>query len=297
MSTKTVIKRYHLIIGKLRRKPATFTEIIDYLKLEGETQEEDFIISKKTFRRDLDDIASIYDIDISYNPSQKKYYIEYEAINEPTARMMEAFDTFNALNISERLSDYIHFEKRVAKGTELLYGVLHSIKNKKKITFTHQKHWEAPTQRTVEPYGLKEFNNRWYILANDLIDNKIKTFGLDRITDFNITNTSFQYPTSFNVKEYFKHCFGIMSNNEIKPQEVILSFEPYQGKYIKDLPLHASQKLLIDDEDEVRVKLLIQITVDFEMEIMKFGQTVKVIEPQSLIETILDAHKKAINLY
>ena len=94
---------------------------------------------------------------------------------------------------------------------------------------------------------LELFNKK---IANDLKDKKVKSFALDRLFELEITRKKFQQPNDFNVNEHFKYCFGIISPNEHKPQEVILSFDPFQGKYIKTLPLHESQVILKDNEDE-----------------------------------------------
>ncbi len=51
MSKREYLSRYHLIIKKLRKSPATFEEILDFLKRESELQEYDFEISKRTFQR------------------------------------------------------------------------------------------------------------------------------------------------------------------------------------------------------------------------------------------------------
>lgn len=298
MSKRESISRYILIIKKLRRNPATFQEISDYLTLESDLQGYNFNISKRTFKRDLDDIGMLYNIDIAYDFTRKVYYIDFDERPELNERILEAFDTFNALNISDRLSDYIHFEKRRPQGTENLYGLLHAIENKVQISFTYQKFWEdETTTRTTEPYALKEFRNRWYIIAHDLKDKRVKSFALDRLSALEITNKKFQYPNNFDVTEHFRCCFGIISPNGHEPQEVILSFNPFQGKYIKTLPLHESQVILKDDEKELRVKLALFITHDFFMEILSYGDNVKVIQPDSLISDLKKASKNVLKLY
>ena len=135
MSIREAIYRYNLIIKKLRKGPATFAEISDYLQRESELQEYKFNMSVRTFQRDINDIRTIYDIDISCNRSQKKYYIDTEGQQEVQDRILEAFDTMNALNLTDRLSGYIHFENRRAKGTGNLYGLLHSIMNRFQVSF------------------------------------------------------------------------------------------------------------------------------------------------------------------
>jgi len=89
----------------------------------------------------------------------------------------------------------------------------------------------------------------------------------------------------FDVNEYYKSCFGIISPEEGQQlQEVILSFDPYQGKYIKSSPLHESQEILKDNEKELLIKLTLFVTYDFLMELLSFGENLKVIQPDNLIK-------------
>jgi predicted DNA-binding transcriptional regulator YafY len=153
------------------------------------------------------------------------------------------------------------------------------------------------TERIAEPYALKEFRNRWYILANDLKDSQVKSFALDRLTELEITKRKFQFPNDFNVNDHFKYCFGIISPIGHKPREVILSFDPFQGKYIKSLPLHESQQILVDSDEELRVKLTLFITHDFFMELLSFGENLKIIEPESLIRDIKKSLHQTLKRY
>ena len=298
MSKRDYITRFLLIIKKLRNsKVATFNEINDYIEREFDIMDSPKNISLRTFQRDLNEIRSIFNIDIHCN-NLNQYYIEEDEHSGFNNRIMEAFDTFNALNIADKLSTYIHFEKRRPLGTENLYGLLHAIKNQIQIKFTYQKYWAHElTERIVEPYALKEFKNRWYVLANDLKDNQVKSFSLDRLTELEITKRKFQSPVDFNVNEHYKFCFGIISPNGLELQEVILSFDPLQGKYIKSLPLHESQQVLIDNEEELRVKLTLFITHDFFMELLSYGENLKIIKPDSLIVDITNSLQRTLKLY
>jgi predicted DNA-binding transcriptional regulator YafY len=298
MSKRESIARYNLIIKKLRKHPATFAEIEDYLAFESELQDYNFNVSQRTFQRDVVDIRSVYNIDIQYDFSKRVYYIDFDEQSEVNERILEAFDTFNALNISDRLSNYIHFEKRRPQGTENLYGLLHAIKNKVQITFNYQKFGEDEgTHRFAEPYALKEFRNRWYVLVKDLKDEKVKSFALDRFTDLEITRKRIREPIDFDINAHFKYCFGIISPNGSSPQRVVLSFDPFQGKYLKSLPLHESQVVLKDTSEELRIQLTLYITHDFVMELLSFGDQVKVIRPAALVKEIKRTYQNALKHY
>jgi len=277
-------------------------EIDQYLKQQSELQEYNFNVSKRQFQRDLEDIGSIFDIDINYDFKQRVYAINEEFQSEISRRRLEAFDTFNALKIGENTSKSIHFEKRRPQGTENLFGLLHAINNHLQVHFTYHKFWEdLPTYRTAEPLALKEFKNRWYLLAKDLNPGKsggaIKTFGLDRIIALDITRTKFKNPENFNIREQFQYCFGIISLTGEEPQEVILSFDPVQGKYIKSLPLHESQQILVDNNTELQIKLLLYVTYDFVMELLSYSEYVKVLKPDSLIQEMKSRYGNALKRY
>jgi len=298
MSLRETISRQRLIINKLRKHPATFNDIADYLARESEIQSYNFTVSTRTFQRDLEDIRSIYNIDIQYDFSRKVYFIDDDGQPEINERIIEAFDLFNALNISDQLSSHIHFEKRKPAGTENLYGLLHAIKNRLQIRFSYQKFWEDEiTHRTVEPYALKEFKYRWYVLSKDQKDNNVKSFALDRLSNLEITNQHFVIPQDFNIEENYRYCFGIISPGDQEPQELILSFETVQGKYIKSLPIHESQQILIDNENELRVKLILFVTYDLVKELLSYGEYVKVLQPESLAKELKMIHKNALYNY
>lgn len=298
MSKRESIARYNLIIKKLRKQSATFSQIEAYLALESEIQAYNFNISKRTFQRDRDDIRSLYNIDILFDFSKKVYYIDFDEQPQANERILEAFDTFNALNLTDRLSKHIHFEKRKPQGTEHLYGILHAIKNQFQIKFLYQKYWEDElTKRIIEPYALKEFKNRWYVLSKDLSDDKIKSFALDRLTDLEILKTKFTFPNDFDLNEHYRYCFGIINPNGHQPEDIILSFNAFQGKYIKSLPLHDTQKVLIDNEDELRIHLKLFITHDFFMELLSFGENLKVLSPKTLIDKLKSTAKNIQRTY
>lgn len=296
MALTEKIARMNLIITKLRRKPCTWIEMENYLAQKSEFDGSNFTVSKRTFERDVNDIREIYNIDIQYNRTQGVYQIDFaDQMNE---RILEAYDTFNALNLSDRLSQHIHFEKRRPQGTENLHGFLHAIQNKLQIKFVYYKYGrDELTNRHAEPYALKEFRNRWYILVKDLGDQKTKTFALDRLTDLQITNTKFKFPEGFDVNEYFNDYFGITAWQKGNPQKIVLSFNEYQGKYIKSLPLHHSQEVLVDTAHEFRIKLFLNPTHDLEMELLSYGENLKVLEPESLVNKMKKRLKATLEGY
>jgi len=299
MSKTESLLRYSAIIKRVKQAPATLKEIESYLKRESEIHGVNLKVSKKTFKRDLDDINSMYRKNIQFDFSKKKYFIEDLENEDFNNRLLESFEMFNALKINASLSDHLDFEKRKSLGLENFHGFLHAIKNRQQLNFNYQTfYYEEPVLKKTNPYLLKEFKNRWYLVAKDLKDEQIKTFGLDRISAIDITKKKFTYPVKNNPKEKFQHSFGIIALVEGSvPETVVLSFTNHQGNYIKTLPLHHSQEILIDNEQELRIQLKVYIAFDFVQELLSYGDSMKVIEPQSLIDTVKEAYMKALERY
>lgn len=295
---KEAIARYAIIINRLRRGPASYNQVLQALELESEIHSYNYTVSKRTFQRDLCDIDSIYGISIKFDFSSGVYRIQAEGEHESNQRLLEAFDTFNTLKVTNRLPQYIHFETRRASGTEYMSGLLHAIQNKLRITFTYFKFWTGESGlRHVEPLALKESINRWYLVAHDVDKNAIRIFGLDRLSNLDFTGEKFRRPKDFDVKMMFHSSFGIITGINKNPEEIVLAIKKPQAEYFKSLPLHASQKILRETASEICVSLQLIITKDFVQEIMSHGEMIKVLQPQRLIDEIKEISKAVLKNY
>lgn len=301
MPKPAYIKRYSAIIRKLQRSPVNFQQLCFYLENESAISGYYLDISQRTFQRDIKDISSLFGIEIRCNKAQNIYYIdEEECADLHGMRLLEAYEMLDALRTTGNYTPYVFFESRRPNGTEHFYNLLRAAKEHKVTEFTYKKFYEdEPESRTVYPLALKESRGRWYLVAMDRKDDKIKTFGLDRITEPVISSRKFKVEKIPGVREIFKNCFGIINPAGSAPQKVVLSFTYQQGQYIKSYPLHESQQLVSEDEDEnkVVVSLNIYITYDFIMELLSYGEEVMVVSPKSLITKIIKTNKNTLKMY
>jgi hypothetical protein len=298
MAQKDVTMRQMLIVKYLKTRPRTFKEIEYQLQIDSEVFDVDLNEGIRTFQRDKKDILELYGVQIDINKSSGKYEIIHSDTDNKTERIIESFNTFNILNATEHISKYIIFEDRKAEGTHYIMDIITGIKNKKVLEVHHQKYWETGKSiRLLEPLAVKEYQYRWYLVAKDRKDNKIKTFGLDRVFDIIQTKDSYEYPEDFDKDEYFENSYGMIYSSN-KPEDIELSFTHLQGKYIKSLPMHHSQKELVDNKDEYRISLqLIPTEHDFMRDLLHFGNSVKVIKPKWLANKIKNMHQDAIDQY
>lgn len=121
-------------------------------------------------------------------------------------------------------------------------------------------------------------------------------FGLDRIHNLELTTRTFDPIPGIMPDTLFRSVIGL-SESSGKEQEVILSFQPQQGDYVKSLPIHNSQEILIENENELRVRLNVVINFELRQAILMHGDLVKVIEPKSLVDEISTSLKRAFLQY
>jgi predicted DNA-binding transcriptional regulator YafY len=303
MSKAGYFQRYLLIVRKIKNNRfISLNELINIVEKEITIYEDtdSLGLSKRTIQRDFDDIRDIFKIDIMYSKSNNGYYILEDEWSD-IERQLEYFDLIGTLD--SELEKFVFAEKRKSKGTEYLYPLISAIKSSRIVEFRYRKFDNTVTKekRIVQPYAIKEFKNRWYLLAIEIdgrLDERgqIKTWGLDRIENFYTTNKLFDKNIHIDIEVEFKNCFGIHSDEDQNVEEVILSFTSISGKYNEALPLHNSQETLIDNEKEFRIKLKVKITYDFIMELLSQSENLKVIAPLHLKETLIRIHEKAIDL-
>jgi predicted DNA-binding transcriptional regulator YafY len=288
------LTRLNFIINFLKKKPATFQQIADYLEKMSELEERDYNISIRTLQRDIKAIQASFNIEIKNNRQNNTYYIENNHDLNGAQQLLEAFDTLNVLNTAASASQYILFERRNPRGTENLYPLLTAIQNRKKVSFIYQKFYDDKESiRNVAPYALREFKSRWYLVARDGKDGIIKTFGLDRLREPSMLNENFTYPEKEELNRKFNYCFGVITPDTGEPEEIVLSFTPFQAKYIKTMPLHHTQEVVEDNAKECIISLFLFNTLDFRMELLSYGKEVKVLKPKALANQIKKMHDEA----
>ena len=299
MSKHGTIRRYTLIIEKLRSNQyPSFGEIKKHLFNVG------FEISDRTIQRDIEQIRFEFGIEIMYDRFKNGYFIDYDSsINiESFFKFLEIVNTAEllteSLSESKDTLNYILFENQGnLQGLEHLKTLLQAIKEKRIISFTHYNFsTEKTKQFTIEPYLLREYQDRWYIVG---IDKKLKSdriFGIDRISELKITDKIFKPNKNIDAINLFENIIGVRYS-DAQAEKVILSFTHTQGKYAKSLPLHKSQRVLIDNDDELRVELTIIPNYEFMQKILMLGKNVAIIEPKWLVDDFKADLKKMLQNY
>ena len=198
-----------------------------------------------------------------------------------------------------RSSDKIFFEPiPFYRGTEHLPIFFRAIEMSRKITFEYQTFKSIITNKhIVEPFFLQEHSSRWYIIGRIVAINRVTSFALERIIgEPEISNEYFEMPKDFNAENYFKNVFGMTNNYHAPIEEIFLQFDAVQAKYFISKPFHQYEKVE-ETNDYLIVKMYLKINYELIRKLAGMGNAVKVLQPQSLIQTLKDFFEKAKNQY
>jgi predicted DNA-binding transcriptional regulator YafY len=211
--------------------------------------------------------------------------------------LLNTFAVYNLINESHKLKHRILFED-VPSGQRYLTPIIEAMRDELTLEMTYKSFWRSePTTFDIEPYCVKIFKQRWYVVARNLYYNALRIYSLDRIQNLRITEKPFKLPEDFCPESYFENAFGIIVDENIEPCIVELKVFGNQRKYVQTLPLHHSQEETEIGEDASVFSFYLSPTFDFRQELLSHGEDVEVLSPEwfrnELMETIRDMN----NLY
>lgn len=294
-----ILNRSSLILEKIQKAHyPSKKDLKTYLEAQGEPR------SDRTIDRALEALRTEFGIEIRYDQQKNGYHIDWDLSLNPNAlyRFLEQGRTLELLKVSanhpKEVLNCIQFEEEGhLKGLGHLQPVIEAILQCRKIRFSHAAFGKPEAlPYTVAPYLLKAYHNRWYLICIPENKTNFRFFGIDRIQDLEVLPEHFVPNTDRDPKPIFNDRIGI-SLPDGEMEMVALACDPFQGNYLKTLPLHPSQEILKDDEEELQIRLYVEPNFELRSKIMEIADSVKVIRPEWLATEIQNKLKKALNQY
>lgn len=287
--TKDLIRRYIWLIDTINQAG---DEGITYSRISKKWKENDLLsggdeYAWRTFMNHRSDIFDLFGIRIECRKSTNTYHIaDRSDLKDATGFKRWVFD---ALSLSNQLSESVALRNRVLlednpSGQEFLSAILEAMRNNNMVTFSYKPFWveegSVSNLYHVEPYALKYFKRRWYLLAK-YGECPLRIYALDRMLDIDIEFETFTMPNDFDAEGFFSSCFGIIVGDE-EPQLIQLKVDSYQANYLRSLPLHHSQKEVERTEAYTVFSYFLRPTFDFIQELLTLRETAEVLSPKSL---------------
>lgn len=286
---KDLFNRYIWLVDTIYRADGiTFEEINE--KWLRNSMSEGLDLPLKTFHNHRKAIEDMFDINIVCDKrGGYKYYIENADDMEKGGVRTWLLNTFavnNLINESHHLKRRIVFEQ-IPSGQNFLTPVIEAMRDGMSIEIKYKSFWRQDEYTTeVEPYFVKVFKQRWYLIARNIIKDAIRIYALDRIRALSQTGNAFVMPKDFSPEEYFYNSFGIISQDNCPPEIVELKVYGTQKEYFRTLPLHHSQEEVENADGYSIFRYYLSPTYDFIQEILSHGCEVEVLSPQHLRDEV-----------
>ena len=297
--TKDLFDKYIWLVDTIYRAgKITFEEINERWLRSRLSEGED--IPLRTFHNWRIAIEQVFDININCNRKGGYYYYIENAddMQKGGVRnwLLNTFAVNNLINESHHLKRRILFEE-IPSGRKYLTSVIEAMRDGLELELYYQSYWyEEPSTYTLQPYCIKVFRQRWYVLGFCKERNNIRTFSLDRIQQLTTLDAKFVYPKDFDPEAYFADYFGIMIENK-KLETIRIKVYGMHVQYIRALPLHRSQCEIETTEDYSIFEYRMKPTLDFRQELLSRGADVEVLAPLTFREEMIQSVEKMSSLY
>lgn len=292
-----------------------------------EYEGKDVDVSKRTIQLDIQMMRSDK---LGYNAPivvyDRKYYKyddeNYSIVNIPVTdkdikvmneaiqvlRQFKDFSLFKEMDgVLQRLEDsvyasqkdnraIIHLDKNEQlKGLEFIDVIYNAIQNKKVISATYQS-FSSKTSSVmqVHPQLLKEFNNRWFLLASN--NQKMITLALDRILNIDFENEIKYIDLQIEGDTFYKDVVGVTVSNS-RALRVQFWVDNKNAPYVITKPFHPSQRTIEIREDGTIFNIFVQHNFELERLILGFGESIEVLKPRRLRNRILNKLKQSVKNY
>lgn len=298
--TRDLFDKYIWLVDTIYRAgKITFEEINERWLRSNLSEGED--IPLRTFHNWRKAVENTFDININCNrKAGYYYYIENaEDLEKGGIRnwLLNTFAVNNLINESHHIKNRILFEN-IPSGRKFLTPIIEAMRDNMEIELLHKSYWyDEPRIYIVQPYCIKVFKQRWYVIGYCKERNALRTFSLDRIQKLNTLDTKFIVPKDFDGNDYFENCFGIIADDDVSVEIIRIKVYGMHVQYVRALPFHHSQVEIETNNEYSIFELKMKPTFDFKQELLSRGADIEVLSPLFFREEMLEAADLILRRY
>jgi predicted DNA-binding transcriptional regulator YafY len=286
-------------------------------------------IEIRTLRKDISFMKTAYYAPIETIRGSNGFFYRYDdknfSINKSPLNDTEAEQLKKAISVLQRFEGSPEFdwvneiapllndkfglksqEKKVMSlesnidysGYDYITPLFNAIINKTVVKINYEPFGKEPFDVIFHPYFLKQYNNRWFVLGYNEFNQSLHwNLALDRIKGEISTTSNKYHPDTTDWEEYFDEIIGVTKPMGNEVTKVKLLFSKEQAPYIKTKPIHSTQKIKIQHDGTLEVRIDVILNYELETRILSFGEKVKVVAPEQLVIKIKERISEQLKNY
>lgn len=208
---------------------------------------------------------------------------QYNDIPQYQWMMMLLSQLENGISMDEN-KRFVEFQNNPdLAGIEHFQALLGAIINKQPLRIAYRPFNKPKMAMRIHPYYLKQYNDRWFLVAHTEGFETLSVLAIDRIVSLETIRAKFIEP-EIDLENYFEDSLGVTVYPDRPIEEVRLRISAKRFPYIETKPFHWSQTELKDKatEDYNVIRIKVRINNELETAILSFGDDVEVLAPESL---------------
>lgn len=250
------------------------------------------VLTPRTFLRHKELAEEIFNVNIECDKSRNEYWLDTEDLDESNRWTMGALSIQNLTSMAN-MRRHIIVEDAPA-GQQWLEDVANACRDSRSLSFSYKSPYLPMERYNVIPLFVRMFRQRWYLTCQPIGKEYLSTLALERIS--NLKTGKVMEPTvKAEAEDYFRDCYGIIRLLEPEPI-VVRAFWP-QNTYIKEVPIHHSQRIVDENENWTDFSLFLRPTYDFKQELLWQRDKLAVISPDWLRDDMIDILNRMTESY
>lgn len=297
MKQNNLLKAYVWLISTIRDfGPITLSDLDErWRKDEVDNGNE---LGRQKFFRYRYEISSTFGVRIAHY-TKNEYYIENPHVlrrNNIENWLLSVMSVFYAIGDCVDIKDCIGVEN-IPSSEHFLMDMTRALRKRHTMQVTYQAYGrDHESKYTVQPYFLKLYHQRWYVIGPS--DTKpVITLALDRMKRVNDTGATFLKDGTLSVYDYLKDCYGVMKDDSMEVEDILIRAYGTEVNCLRDLPLHGSQREVSEGRGWADFRLRLKPSWDFIGKLMERGNRLKVMEPASVVLKVWAKHTESVKLY
>lgn len=306
--TKNQFNRLEILHNLLvKNKPVSWTEIQNCYRNNG------IIVTKKTVFNDLYNLKDNYDAPLRNEKGKYSYEKSFSFLDRLSVvdsllatevqTLLYQFAEFPAFGGLEDI--WVRLQERIPNtqkknivqfelnndyiGLKRINQLYEAIKNKNCLRIIYKDFDKSPQTYTLNPYLLKEYNNRWHVYGYESTKGKLLNLALDRIENIEISLFTYREQKSNEISFLeeiigFTYTYNTLTETYTELESIKISFEKKRAYYVRTKPLHSSQRELYEENTHNSCVFEYHLRQNKELisKILEFGQDATVLSPPSL---------------
>lgn len=250
MATK--LEKYIWLINVLRRSDGLTLDELDRAWSESSINDVEGPLTKRTFHRLRREIEDRFGIRIRCDRHDFTYRIVEETAGAGGMQgwLLDTLSVDSLLRESRNLRERILFE-RIPSGQRFLSRIIGAMRDGTVLEMRYARFSDEEAYSTwLHPYFIKVFGQRWYVVGpTGRHPDTPHVYALDRMLSLRETAERFVYPEGFDPEGFFADSYGVF-HGAGPAETILLRAGERQAKFMRSLPLHASQYELTAAEAE-----------------------------------------------